>query len=62
MVGGDKSENEIDQETISNIQMRSSDEGPRDQRFRENIRTVDLILVINSSIIANMAKEKEIRR
>ena len=43
MVGGDKSENEIDQETISNIQMRSSDEGPRDQRFRGRFNQQDWV-------------------
>ena len=44
MVEGDKSENkETDQETISNIQMRSSDEGPRDQRFGDKFNQQDLV-------------------
>ena len=44
MVGGEKSENkEIDQETISNIQMRSSDEGPRDHRFGGRFNQQDLV-------------------
>lgn len=44
MVGGDKSQNkEIDQETISNTQMSSSDEGPRDQRFGGRFKQQDLV-------------------
>ena len=44
MVGGDKSQNkEIDQETISNTQMSSSDEGPRDQRFWGRFNQQDLV-------------------
>lgn len=41
--GGTKVKIKFDQETISNIQMRSSDEGPRDQKFGDKFNEQDLV-------------------